>query len=536
MGPANLDKAPHGRKCEETVVCNSPAVPICGDCHRTLMTQIDSHSATNPPLRRIGLRGRLAATVAGRRRLSGETRRLLPLVAPVALGGIAAVVAALWSFAVSSPDGHTIAAAAAFLLAAAIAEGFPVPLDSVAVGGTSLATVFIITTAVLYGWTVATPVAAFAMAAVELARRRELIRVTYNTGVYALAAVAAGTAAAAVHGSNLGQLAAATLVAGLAFYAVNITLVAAVVGRSSGEPSRTVLRRYVSQTLVPLGVMVCVALVLVVVWDRSPLAAVALAGPLASIVIYERRMYEAFVRLREVDRMKDEFIAIVSHELRTPLASVYGAAITLQRDVLEPKTRNSLLEVVYNESARLARLVDQVLSASRLESGGSSLAVEPVDASRVAREVVESIRPRLPSALHVDLVHAAPPPFVAADAEKLKQVLVNLVENAVKYSPEGGRIQVRLAPAGDQVRFSVQDEGIGMPSGEQEHIFEKFHRLDPNLTRGVGGTGLGLYICREFLQRMGGRIWVESELGTGSTFSFELPRADSAPGADANTE
>jgi signal transduction histidine kinase len=468
--------------------------------------------------------------------LPDETRRVLPLVAPVVLGGAAALAAALWSFAADSPDGPTIAAAAAFLLAAAIAEGFPVPFESVAVGGTSLATIFIITTAVLYGWTVVTPVAALAMGAVELARRRELIRVTYNTSVYALAAIFAGAATDAVHGSDLGQLAAATLVAGLVFYAVNISLVAAVVARSGGERPRTVLGRYVSRTLVPLGVMACVALVLVVLWDRSPLAAVALAGPLASIVIYERRMYEAFMRLREVDRMKDEFIAIVSHELRTPLASVYGAAITLQRDELEPKTRNLLLEVVYNESARLARLVDQVLSASRLESGGSRLAVEPVDASRVAWEVVESTRTRLPAALQVDLVDTVPPRYVAADAEKLKQVLVNLVENAVKYSPEGGRIQVRLAPAGNRVRFTVQDEGIGMPSDEQEHIFEKFHRLDPNLTRGVGGTGLGLYICREFLQRMGGRIWVESELGTGSTFIFELPRADSAPGVNAKTE
>jgi signal transduction histidine kinase len=467
--------------------------------------------------------------------LPDGTRRLLPLVAPVVFGGAAAVAASLWSFVAEAWDGPTLAAAAAFLLAATIAEGFPVPLESVAVGRTSLATVFIVTTAVLYGWAVATPVATLAMVAVELARRRELIRLVYNTAVYALAGIAAGTAADAVHGSDLGHLAAATLVAGLAFYAVNITLVAAVVARSGAERPPTVLGRYVSRTLVPFGVMACVALVLVVVWDRSPLAAVALAGPLAAIVIYERRMYEALMRLRDVDRMKDEFIAVVSHELRTPLTSVYGAAMTLQRDVLEPKTRDSLLKVVYNESARLARLVDQVLSASRLESDRSQLTVETVDPLEVAREVVESTRTRLPAALHVDLVHAAPPPHVAADAEKLKQVLVNLVDNAVKYSPEGGRIQVRLATTGNQVRFSVQDEGIGMPSDEQERIFEKFHRLDPNLTRGVGGTGLGLYICRELLQRMGGRIWVESELGAGSTFGFELPRADDAPGVHANS-
>ena len=493
------------------------------------MTQIDTHTSSHRPPHRLGRRGKRAATADGRtrRRLADGTLRLLPLVAPVVVGGAAAVTAAVWSFVADGSDGPTLAAAAAFLLAATIAEGFPVPLESVAVGRTSLATVFIVTTAVLYGWAVATPVAALAMAAVELARRREFIRLAYNTAVYALAGIAAGTAADAVHGSDLGQLAAATLVAGLAFYAVNITLVAAVVARSGAERPRTVLGRYVSRTLVPFGVMACVALVLVVVWDRSPLAAVALAGPLASIVIYERRMYEALMRLRDVDRMKDEFIAVVSHELRTPLTSVYGAAVTLQRDVLEPKTRDSLLKVVYNESARLALLVDQVLSASRLESDRSQLAVESVDPLAVAREVVESSRTRLPAALQVELVHAAPPPNVAADAEQLKQVLVNLVENAVKYSPEGGRIQVRVARAGNQVRFSVQDEGIGVPLGEHERIFEKFHRLDPEQRRGVGGAGLGLYIARELTERQGGRIALEAaEQGTRMT--VDLPALESA--------
>jgi signal transduction histidine kinase len=501
------------------------------------MTQIDANTSSTRPLHKLRRRG-IAATAHSRtrRRLPDGTRWLLPLVAPVVLGGGAALAAALRSFVAGGPDGRTLAAAAAFLLAATIAEGFPVPLESVAVGRTSLATVFIVATALLYGWSVATAVAAVAMAAVELARRRELIRSAYNTAVYALAGLAAGTAAAAVNGSGVGALATATVVASLAFYTVDIALVAAVVASSGTERPTAVLRRYVSRTFVPLGVMACVAFVLAVVWDRSSLAAVALAGPLASIVVYERRMHDALMRLRDVDRMKDEFIAVVSHELRTPLASVYGAAVTLQRNVLEPKTRDSLLKVVYTESARLARLVDQVLSASRLESNRSELAVEPVDPLEVAREVVESTRARLSAGLHVDLVDTMRPPRVAADPEKLKQVLVNLVENAAKYSPEGGRIEVRLARAGNQVRFSVQDEGIGVPSDEHERIFEKFHRLDPNLTRGVGGTGLGLYICRELLQRMGGRIWLDSELGAGSTFSFELPCADNPPGVHTDTD
>jgi two-component system phosphate regulon sensor histidine kinase PhoR len=124
-------------------------------------------------------------------------------------------------------------------------------------------------------------------------------------------------------------------------------------------------------------------------------------------------------------------------------------------------------------------------------------------------------------------------PAVLADAGKLRQVLANLVDNAIKYSPEGGRMDVRLSRADDRVRFTVHDEGIGIPSSEQGRIFEKFYRLDPQLSRGVGGGGLGLYISRELLRHMGGRIWLESEPGRGSTFFVELPVADAAAASAA---
>jgi two-component system phosphate regulon sensor histidine kinase PhoR len=286
----------------------------------------------------------------------------------------------------------------------------------------------------------------------------------------------------------------------------------------------SVLGRYVYRTLVPWAVMACLALILVVVWDRSPFVAVALAAPLASLVLYERWMHDAFRRLRDLDRLKDEFVAVVSHELRTPLASVYGAAMTLQRDDLDPRTRQSLLDIVFDESARLARLVDQILWASRIEADRAEVTIGEVEPLPLAEEVVASTRSHLPAGLTLDLVAGEHLPPVAGDAEKVKQVLVNLVENAVKYSPDGGRIEVLLAADDQRVQFSVRDEGLGIPASEQARIFEKFHRLDPNLTRGVGGTGLGLYICKELVALMGGRIWLTSELGEGSTFSFELPR------------
>ena len=181
-----------------------------------------------------------------------------------------------------------------------------------------------------------------------------------------------------------------------------------------------------------------------------------------------------------------------------------------------------MLAIVYRESARLARLVDQVLWASRLEAGRADVTVQRLDGVRVVNDVVVAARAHLPGGLTLEVVHQPGVPDVAGDLDKVKQVLVNLVENAVKYSPEGGRVEVRIEPVVSGVRFTVADEGLGIPAAEQARIFDKFHRLDPGMTRGVGGTGLGLYISRELVVRMGGRIWVTSAIGRGSSFCFEL--------------
>jgi signal transduction histidine kinase len=199
--------------------------------------------------------------------------------------------------------------------------------------------------------------------------------------------------------------------------------------------------------------------------------------------------------------------------------------MTLRRkDVeLDDDHRGRLLAVIAGESDRLARIVDQVLAASRLDSGSFSFAVERCDPGPLVREVVEAARTHLPEGVEIEVAPVDGVPAVAADPDMLRQVLANLVENAVKYSPSGGRVHVSLDPRERRVLFGVSDEGLGIPLREQERIFEKFYRLDPNLTRGVGGTGLGLYICRELIRRMGGRIWVASREGEGSTFFFELP-------------
>jgi PAS domain S-box-containing protein len=231
---------------------------------------------------------------------------------------------------------------------------------------------------------------------------------------------------------------------------------------------------------------------------------------------------------RRVDEMKADFLATASHELRTPVAAVYGAAMTLMRTdyVIGDEARTRLLEIIASESDRLTRIVDDVLWASRVDSGRLTLAIDRVDAAQLAIGIVSAARAHLPPGVKITFEAPESSPAVAGDPDKVRQVLANLLDNAVKYSPDGGEVELRLDAQEGRMRFSIRDEGLGIPPAEQARIFEKFYRLDPQLTRGVGGTGLGLYICRELVRRMGGRIWVASGEGPGSTFFFELPLSE----------
>jgi PAS domain S-box-containing protein len=230
---------------------------------------------------------------------------------------------------------------------------------------------------------------------------------------------------------------------------------------------------------------------------------------------------------RAIEQVRSDFVSTVSHELRTPLAAIYGAALTLQRgDVrLEESQRTGLLDVISSEADRLARIVNDILWASRLDSGQMGIAIEKCDAEAITTQVGTALRAHLPAGITLDVDAEPSLPAVAADPDKLRQVLTNLVDNAIKYSPDGGHVHVLVTRSGNRVRFRVQDEGLGVPPAEQALIFEKFFRLDPQLTRGVGGTGLGLYICRELVRRMHGRIGVNSDGRSGSTFWLELPVA-----------
>ena len=230
---------------------------------------------------------------------------------------------------------------------------------------------------------------------------------------------------------------------------------------------------------------------------------------------------------RALERARSDFVATASHELRTPLAAVYGSARTLRRaDIdLPAEQRDRFLEIIESETERLTTIVSQILLAGQLEDGRVDLATSATDLRGLAESVLDSTRVRVPAEVELKLDAGDDSAVALADEDKLRQVLVNLLDNAVKYSPDGGEVAVELGSAPGLVTLTVRDSGLGIPAGEQDRIFEKFYRLDPALTRGVGGSGLGLYISRELVSRMGGRMSVRSRPGEGAAFTVELPAA-----------
>jgi signal transduction histidine kinase len=438
---------------------------------------------------------------------------LAPVVVPVCAASVGVLVLA-FSGGLESLAGPAVA----LMVAATLAEAFPVPVEGVSAGATSFANVFIVAAAVIYGWRAAVVIALLAMLLVEFYSRAPVVRLLYNSSLYVLSAAAAGLIAL-----PLSDQYGTGAVSSLAFYLVDVALLAAVVARSRGESYPKVARSFYVSTLAPFAVMVATTAILVRLWLEAPYWALLLAAPLAAIAAYQRQLLASVQHRRELDKLKDEFIAVISHELRTPLASVYGSAVTLEERDVDDETRDRLVGVVRRESARLAKLVNDVLWASRLDAKITTRRGESCDGAAVAREVVSTAAEFAPDNVSIAVRADEGLPPVAADPEQLQRVLANLVENAIKYSPQGGRVEVAAQRSNGHVRFTVKDEGIGIPAEARERIFEKFTRLDPEMQKGIGGTGLGLYICRELVAEMGGTIWATGNQGRGSTFGFEVP-------------
>ena len=230
-----------------------------------------------------------------------------------------------------------------------------------------------------------------------------------------------------------------------------------------------------------------------------------------------------------VEQMKTDFVSTVSHELRAPLTSIYGFAATLLRDdiAFSEEERRTFLGYVASEASRLTAIVDQLLNLARLDTGDLEVELTPTDVRAIVADVVAGVEGSPAANGQAFLVELPDEPVTArVDEQKLRQILLNLVDNAVKFSPGDVLVKVGARRAGDQVEISVADDGPGIPAGERERIFAKFYRLP--VQGQVGGTGLGLSLAQGLVAAMGGRIRVDSAEGSGSTFVVQLPAAETA--------
>jgi signal transduction histidine kinase len=249
----------------------------------------------------------------------------------------------------------------------------------------------------------------------------------------------------------------------------------------------------------------------------------------AAIAIENARLVteiqKAYEELSELDQLKSEFVASASHELQTPLTVILGYASFLKADVTGAASEQ--LDAVLQSALRLRSLINDMVNLRHIETGEAELELEQLSLN----ELVTTITAEFASLAearrqNVSIKLASQPPMVEADRQKLHLVLANLLSNAIKFTPEGGRIQVAVEAKGNEVWVSVRDAGIGIPPREQERIFDRFYQVEPSLTRRFEGMGLGLSIAKGMVELHGGRIWVDSVEGMGSSFTFALPLSE----------
>lgn len=243
-------------------------------------------------------------------------------------------------------------------------------------------------------------------------------------------------------------------------------------------------------------------------------------------------VFRDITALKEVEQMKDEFISIAAHELRTPLTAIKGYAELLDRRLTAHGDRardRHAVGIIYKQAERLANLVNEMLDVSRIEAGRLHLNREPIDIGALVAEAVNNLR--VSDATHTFAVEIEPGIEVEADAARIEQVLINLIANAVTYSPEGGAITARARAVDGHAVVSIADQGIGIAPDDVPHLFDRFYRASNAGVARSGGMGLGLYICREIIERHGGTIRAESTADVGSTFTLTLPLAGTPPPA-----
>jgi two-component system phosphate regulon sensor histidine kinase PhoR len=257
----------------------------------------------------------------------------------------------------------------------------------------------------------------------------------------------------------------------------------------------------------------------------APVAATAARGVV--LVLHD------VTEIRRLERIRRDFVANVSHELRTPLTTIQGFAETLLGGALDdPSARRKFLEIIRDHAARLGRITDDLLKLSAIEGGSMTFRMEPVSLPQLIEHCIEAVSLKA-RARGLEIERHAPGglPQVRGDSLRLEEVLKNLLENAIQYTPPPGSIKVSASLEGDHAVLCVADTGIGIPSTDQQRIFERFYRVDVARSREAGGTGLGLSIAKHIVEAHEGRLWVESELGQGSRFYVSLPLWESEPAA-----
>jgi two-component system phosphate regulon sensor histidine kinase PhoR len=239
-------------------------------------------------------------------------------------------------------------------------------------------------------------------------------------------------------------------------------------------------------------------------------------------------VFHDVTELRRLERMRQDFVANVSHELKTPLASIKAYTETLLDWALHDENVNvRFLQQIAEQADRLDQLVLDLLSLARLESGQEVYEHLPLPLAAVVRTASEAHRGRAEAKgidFRIDLIGLNPEIEVRADEEAIRQILDNLIDNAIKYTPQSGRLIVSSQVVGDEVSLAVTDTGVGIPRADLPRIFERFYRVDKARSRELGGTGLGLAIVKHLVQSLGGRVDVTSRQGSGSKFTVRLPR------------
>ncbi len=237
-------------------------------------------------------------------------------------------------------------------------------------------------------------------------------------------------------------------------------------------------------------------------------------------------VFHDITRLKELEKIREDFVANVSHELRTPLTTIKGYAETLLEGALKEEVASQFVQVIKRHTDRLAKIVEDLLMLSKIESREFQLKREIISLSGFIDDVIDFVKePAEKKKISISRNQILSSLSVEADRNYLEQVLINLLDNAIKYTPEGGSLKISaIEKDTGEIEFSIEDNGIGIPKEDLPRVFERFYRVDKGRSQELGGTGLGLSIVKHLVQAHGGRVWVESQLGKGSTFYFTLPK------------